>query len=419
MLNDFVSPEKHDFFKSYFSKCTSLQDIDIKQTFLNRKCFLKPNLFNPDTASGPSIIEQQLFGWLCAAQTIAPSSISELTKENFVIEYGPRGNLAYMQCFYNKGRSTDARKETRLLGINDIESNAMRLYIEEYGVSDKFLCPDIPRIVSYNFSSFGNILSRCLRLFQVPHIRKKIEQQYQKYDAEPIFLKIIETMSESIENSYPEWASQKKAQGLPNTYDKYLLSIKKFTPITLFGLSHVKTSAVHAQSDKYRSGDLLNYNSHTAETEKYSYLTDSNKDWVNQYGRITRMVMREVEKTHIELDFNEVINTARKKTVCKVVDADTNEPLDSSVSETLVVIDSTETVVMFLHYIDQAKKKFRELLNKNQEFVERVLLPNVEWMSYLLIQKLSPNKVIEGKREFKAIRPILPTLFDAQLDFTL
>ena len=425
-LADFVSERKHHQISRIFDSNTHFDEIssETKRDLFGRKCFLKPNLFSPYTAPGPSVIEQQLFAWLCAAQTVAPSSIPKLTKRNFSIEYGPRKNLAYIQCLYHKSRSTDELKKTKILGIDDIESAAISSYVEEYGKDDQLLCPDTLRIIAYNFDSFGNCLSRLVRIWKIPSIRRRILSSHKKYSVEPIFLEAIEGIAKKMGPSFTKWSHQQKVLGNDYSYESYIAATKLHTPISLFGLSHVKTTAVHAQSDRYRSGDLLNYNSHTAETEKHSYLTDSNKDWVNQYGRITRLVMREVEKTHTEIDFNAVITSARKKTVARVLpenasqsDLTTNNNLLEGNS--IVVIDSVETVVNFLHYIDQAKSNFRLLLRNNQEFVEKILLPNVEWMSYMLIQKLSPKIVSEGKKEFKNIKHILPNLFQAQLTFTL
>ena len=426
-LADFVSEQKHHQIRRLFDSNTHFDDINskTKRDLFNRNCFLKPNLFSPYTSPGPSIIEQQLFAWLCAAQTVAPSSVPKLTKRNFAIEYGPRGNLAYVQCSYHKGRSTDELKSTKILGIDDIETAAITNYIEEYGKGNNFLCPDTLRVIAYNFDSFGNFLSRLVRIWQIPSIRERILKEHKKRSIDPIFLDAIETIAKNMGASFPKWCHQQKTLGNDVSYKSYVKATKRYTQISLFGLSHIKTSAVHAQSDRYRSGDLLNYNSHTAETEKYSYLTDSNKDWVNQYGRITRLVMSEVERTHTKIDFNSVITSVRKKTVCKVL-AESSSSNNISPSEnysdqkySIVVIDSIETVINFLHYIDQAKSNFRDLLAKNQEFVEKVLLPNVEWMSYMLIQKLSPKVVAKGKNEFKEVRHILPNLFQSQLTFTL
>lgn len=425
-LADFVSNKKHKQIQQIFESRTLFDDInsETRNELFNRKCFLKPNLFSPYSNPGPSVIEQQLFAWLCAAQTVAPSSISQLTKSNFAIEYGPRGNLAYMQCSYNKSRSTDDFKKTKLLGVDDIESAAMCNYIASYGKNNDVLCPDILRIVAYNFDSFGNLLSRLLRIWQIPSIRQRIFKAHKKHSTEPIFLEVIEALSNNMGQSFPKWSHEQKVLGRQVSYNEYLKATQRFTPIALFGLSHIKTTAVHAQSDRYRSSDLLNYNSHNAETEKHSYLTDSNKDWVNQYGRISRIVMREVERTHTNIDFNAVINTARKKTTARVVEENSSESASrrvvaSTSDNTLIVIDSVETVINFLHYIDQAKSNFRQLLKRNKEFVENILLPNVEWMSYMLIQKLSPKLVRKGRQEFNEIKAKLPQLFRAQLVFTL
>lgn len=77
----------------------------------------------------------------------------------------------------------------------------------------------------------------------------------------------------------------------------------------------------------------------------------------------------------------------------------------------IVVLDTVETVVTMLHYINEAQTKKHVLINRALTFFEKTVLPNVEWMEYLLTSKLSPSTVKKGSVQFENLKSILPPLF--------
>lgn len=74
----------------------------------------------------------------------------------------------------------------------------------------------------------------------------------------------------------------------------YRSNSEKIVPLAFFTFTHIKNTAVHANTDRYRDSDLVNGNSHNSSTEKKCYLTDDNKDYVNRHGRLTRMILNDM-----------------------------------------------------------------------------------------------------------------------------
>ena len=426
MLSDFVRQPNNDEIEELFNSLICNESFNIRdEKALQLRCFNQPDLYLPIIESKrfkPSSMEKVLFSWLCAAQTVTASSVSKLTKNNFILQKSPNGRLEFIQCVYSKSRSSSTKKHTKLLTKGDNEFRAISAYLEAYGNGNNYLCERKKRAVSFSKDNFGNVLSRVMRLWQIPVLRKKIIKKHKATSSEPIFLKVMETIYKSSDISFVAWASPRRKKGLGEYYGEYVKETNKYLPQSIFRLSHIKTTAVHASSDKYRDGDLLNYNSHKSETEKTAYLTDDNKDWVNQHGRITRIVMNIVQETYSEIDFNNVITATRSKInnskVSKPKNQATTVVLLDELMNSVIVLDTPETVINLLHYIEQSKKNFKKLLEVNLEFVEKILLPNVEWMNFILQQKLSPSIVKKGKEDYQSIKLILPNLFDAQLNFT-
>jgi hypothetical protein len=82
----------------------------------------------------------------------------------------------------------------------------------------------------------------------------------------------------------------------------------------------------------------------------------------------------------------------------------------------ILVLDSIETVVTMLHYINEADRQCSQLINNAIDFFENTVLPNVEWMEHLLRNgKLSPQVVKDGKNEYEEIKEHLPKLFYNEL----
>ena len=83
-------------------------------------------------------------------------------------------------------------------------------------------------------------------------------------------------------------------------------------------------------------------------------------------------------------------------------------------ADSIIVLDTDETVINMLHYINEAERQKDTLIANNLPFFERTVLPNVEWM-HIVISKLSPASVKDGERSYNEIQTILPPLFSNEL----
>jgi len=87
----------------------------------------------------------------------------------------------------------------------------------------------------------------------------------------------------------------------------------------------------------------------------------------------------------------------------------------SFLPDAIVVIDSVVTVCLFNHYIAQAEEKYEQLLHVNIEFVEKTMLPTVEWMAELLATRFLKENVKKGGEDYENLKHNFPSLFDAQI----
>ena len=84
-------------------------------------------------------------------------------------------------------------------------------------------------------------------------------------------------------------------------------------------------------------------------------------------------------------------------------------------SNKYLVIQCEETVVEFLHYIEQATVNYKNLLLKAPTFFEFEVLPKVEWYTELLEERFDESIVKEGTEYYQKLKSILPDLFTSQL----
>jgi hypothetical protein len=213
---------------------------------------------------------------------------------------------------------------------------------------------------------------------------------------------------------------------------------------SFFGLSQIKTSAVYAQSDFYTPTTLNNYNSHTDETEKESYRTLHNPDWVNSCGRVTRAVMSDIEvnvmrtsqtdKRLFSSEFTLALESVKQRVddtllrmkiitqkdqgrVDELGFTDKNRFVEGDLPDTLYLEDSPETVMKLRHYLEEFEEKHKLLLSCAPEYLFNNALPTAEWIAMLLDDKTKFTKQNREKgfalhEEFKSI---LPPHFTAQM----
>lgn len=377
----------------------------------------------------PSTIEQLLFSWLCAVQMIQPGDIGKLKSNDFVIHRNQHSRPVAIQCTYYKGRS-GREYEPPVLETSSIEGRAILAYLDYAESSSSALSEAISSIPLSKCPT--SIPDRLIRLWSDKTLNSLILEKMVQRKCSPLFLYAYKSMLVASSESYATWCSQNTG-GM----EGYKQNVARPLPSELFGLAAIKTSAVHARSDKYREGDLINQNSHSNQTEDMHYLTDANKDWINQNGRITRAVLLDIERYVYRPNLNAAIQQAHEKMLLtrliSVLDAGVDngdevrinslgrtELGKSEINEavidadSIIVLDTPETVINMLHYINEAERQKDTLIANAMSFFERTILPTVEWM-HIVMGRMSPVVVQDGERLYKEIQTLLPPLFSNEL----
>ncbi|WP_217875496.1 hypothetical protein [Pseudoalteromonas shioyasakiensis] len=370
----------------------------------------------------PSIVEQTLCYWLLCGLAIQPTDAAKMKKKDLIFNKSNAGLTRFFQVKYFKGRAKIKYESPLLLGgdlvVQAIESyldllpdNQKRLFTDKVTAAFSFSNPYQKSRKSHPFS-VGYFL---IKLWNADWFKKEVAV---KNVGDSLFLDVLNTLIRSKGITFEEWKSKSKKN---TDYEQYLLNCSNTLPEKLFSGTHIKNTSVYSRSDRYREGDLVNDNSHTSLTEKLSYMTDQNKDWVNQVGRITRLVLDDIENHALspcrQFIDNEVYEKVLKTRVSQATSSqkarvnNLNMHVESTESsEDFVVIESTDNAVSMLHYIEQAELNYVRLSNNNPEFVENTLIINVEWMFHCLSQ-FSPKTLKSANKLFNEIKDVLPKLF--------
>jgi hypothetical protein len=366
--------------------------------------------------------EQLLFSWLMAYQTVQASDIPKLTLSDFRFVSRNNGRVTHIESDYFKGRA-DTYHQVKTLSMKEDVGKAVLQYIHD--ASGGFSIKDKPLTSAFRASSVGSlsITGRLVSLFHDTALNKKLAKNYQINTATSVFLDAMKAVvTHGIKRSECE------------------------TPVkrNFFGLSQIKTSAVYAQSDFYDPTTLINYNSHTDDTEKESYRTSHNPDWVNSCGRVTRAVMSDIEinvmrasqtdKRLFRSEFTLALESVKQRVddtllrmkiitqkdqgrVDELGFTGENRFVEGDLPDTLYLEDSPETVMKLHHYLGEFEKKHKLLLSCSPEYLFKTALPTAEWIAMLLDDKTKFTKQNREKgfamhEEFKSI---LPPHFTAQI----
>jgi len=375
--------------------------------------WLPPKLFSPAYAEAYSRIEERLCAWLIACLAVQPTDIQKLTPSNFASEFNKGGRLTLMQIKYFKGRAGN-EKETNLMLGSECWTQAIYKYLKRIAPSERLFKSEINKSFampicgqSVSTNSEINLLHR---IWTLPEVQKRLHLEFERSQTTPLFLNAMQALAQLDAKEH------ERDVKINRNVSKYL-----------FKLAHIKTTAVHAGSDKYRESDLINHHSHTSQTEKHSYLTDANKDWVNQCGRITRMVLHDLQnivyQPSIDLVRKSVLERLLKTRLLetpsvengniKSIESIAWRESDVSHDYDLIVNDSIDTAIYFFHYIKQAELAFEKLNRSRPDFVERTLLIQIEWMTQVLGQMKSAK---EAQSKYVQICKYLPPLFNHLVD---
>ena len=432
ILLDCVAAETRLLFlkRWYQKKGTKRAPLSIHADGKRYKVYKFPYIFEPKWISCPSPIEELLFAWLCAWQMIQPADVKKIKRKDFVLSTNHVGRAVSLQCQYYKGRS-GREMETPLIDANCVQGKAILAYLKLLPSTESrlFSSKFNPEVHS-TFTPHSPIAARLARLWKSEIICKRIAEQIKREQSNGLFIRVFNTMASCGGEGYDKWDKRGQDKKQNRSIAAYRRNVHNPLHTRLFSLMAIKTSAVHARTDKYRDNDLVNQNSHSVTTEKINYLTDDNKEWVNQNGRLTRLVLHDIERyvyrpnikaakqaTHDLRMRTRVVNDngfLKINSLGRVCNG--YEILANDIElDTILILDTPETVVYMQHYITEAERQYESLIEHALSFFELTVLPNVEWMHSVLQQQLSPKIVRQGLKDYQKIKAVLPSLFTSEL----
>lgn len=386
-----------------------------------------------------SYLEHILFQWIMASLRVQPSDVAKLTTSNFSLAKNKKREVKLIECNYFKGRAQGYYgTETIFINTNRGESilnfiNDRSAFLTNSGTTLTY------KIDQLYFSSVG-ITGLIFKALTSDVIIEPIEEEHAKQGVVELFLK---TMKVILSNSYSFDSYKKKHKILssPEARNDWLKT-SNYCRSKLFGLASVKNTAVHAKSDHYDPTKLLNFNSHTNQTERLSYLTTENIEWMNNAGRITRAVMQDIHNNLYQLSNEELnnfyseftkclelIDIKKEETLCRlktltgqrdgeVVDEvgikNVKEVMEGDLPDSIYLVDSPESVMKLKHYISESEKHHQRILKQNPEFLFNNLLPTLEWIEVVFDKGMfSTSSISKGEDMFNRFGHYLPPIFAA------
>ena len=370
--------------------------------------------------------ESLLFTWLMAYQTVQSSDIPKLTFADFRFSRHVNGKVTYIECEYFKGRANGLHRVKALSMKEDIGRAVLR-YIKDVSA---FSLKSRQLTKKFNSAQLGlqSPTGRLLRLLHESSLREKITKNLNSQGVTSVFLDASMALMEN--------GVFKRREFFDAQCDRTI--VEEF-----FGPSLIKTTAVYARSDNFDPTTLLNDRSHSDTTERMSYLTPHNLEWVNSCGRVTRTVMNDIainlfrpsesDKQIFNSEFTNAIDgiklrtedtLSRMKVITKKVNGHINEfgivktssRIEGDLPDSIYVEDSPHTIMKLLHFLKQLEEKHHLLRECSPEFLFFTALPTAEWIEVLFDdKKFSTASIKEGNSLYEKYRNDLPPHFTAQL----
>lgn len=368
-------------------------------------------------------IERVMFAWLMASLTVQPTDIPKLTHADFrLMKVGVR--VTNIECEYFKGRAK-VFHTTRSLSTRTPEGKALLKLLEHQDEALPFFTKKV-LVISNKINSLLGVFNA---LLQISDWSEKLEAAHKKQLLPNLMPRAIcalishGTHSENVIDNPRKITMEERRKLVAQSQSPCQKGI--------FGLQAIKNSAVHAFSDPYTLNYLMNRNSHSNQTEKVSYLTEENEEWMNSSGRITREVMLDLIHNVFNLNFKpenekqvagfnsefmEVIGliaykheemNARLRVVTGQEKGRVNEVgvmalSDKKENEALspiYVLDSPITVLKMHNYLHEFKKNYKTLLSHNPDHLFKTVIPTVEWLEDTL-PKMSKVSQRKGREQF-------------------
>jgi hypothetical protein len=375
-----------------------------------------------------SLAESLLFSYLMAYQTVQGSDIPKLALSDFRFVKRINGAITHIESDYFKGRAKNNVHQVETLKTkDDIGKAALRYIIDVTALTeqDKPLTP----VIKKDFCAPSNVTGLLLLGCTDTALWHVINEKHQNQRVAPVFPKAMHAM-------LCNGVSQKIVRRTKTPCEAAI-------PDDFFGFSHIKTSAVYASSDSFDPASLTNPRSHTSETEREHYLVEMNQEWLDNCGRVTRAVMRDLyvnvfmasesDKQLFESEFTKAAERIKTRaddvlTCLKIVTEQTSGRvdelglvsagalIDGDLPDTIYIQDSPETVLKLKHFLAQLQEKHALLRECAPEFLFFTALPTAEWIESLFDNKrFSKASLEKGQKMYDKYQSHLPPHFTAQL----
>lgn len=368
-------------------------------------------------------VEGLMFAWLMASLTVQPQDIPKLRHSDFrLMKVG--GRVTNIECEYFKGRAK-VFHTTRTLSTRTSEGKSLLKLLEQQDEGLPFFVHQV-LIIRNKINSLLGVFNA---LLQIGDLSSKLEVAHKKQQLPNLMPQAICALVSYGIHSENIIANPKKLT--IEERNKLVAQSQSTCQVGIFGLQAIKNSAVHAFSDPYTLNYLINRNSHSSQTEKVSYLTEENEEWMNSSGRITREVMLDLIQNVFNLNFKpenekqvaafnsefmEVTDliaykyeemNARLRVVTEQEKGRVNEVgvmalSDQTENEALLPIyvsDSPISVLKMHNYLHEFKKNYKKILSHNPDYLFKTVIPTVEWLEDTL-PKMSKASQRKGREQF-------------------
>ncbi|MGR5454097.1 hypothetical protein [Vibrio alfacsensis] len=423
---------QHDCDSLFLNKVRDKTKVNVEFTKYHCTSVLNGTLFSiewikgvlkGDSSKALTDVEGVMFAWLMASLTVQPNDIPKLRHSDFrLMKVG--GRVTNIECEYFKGRAK-VFHTTRSLSARTPEGKALLILLEQQDEGLPFFTNQGLRISNQLPSLLGTFNA----LLQMSDLSEKIKLAHEKQQLPNLMPQAICALI--CHGIHPENLVENPRKITIAERRKLVAQSQSTCQRTIFGLQAIKNSAVHAFSAPYTLNYLINRNSHSNQTEKVSYLTEENEEWMNSSGRITREVMLDLIQNVFNLNFDQdnekqvaafnsefmavtdsiadkheemnarlrVVTGQEKGRVNEVgVMALSNQKENEALSP-IYVSDSPITVLKMHNYLHEFKKNYKKLLSHNPEHLFITVIPTVEWLEDTL-PKLSKASQRKGREQF-------------------
>lgn len=381
--------------------------------------------------------EHFLFTSLMAYQTVAVTDIFRLKFSDFKLIKLQNNKITHIDSDYFKSRA-HAVHNTKMIDAKSHYGKAILAFLSDR--TAKFDIKNSPLVINEGISKLKTgSLSVAAVLFNFlaeSSLKKLIKNNLSTNESTSIF---VDGTNKILSKGVKKESFINRKIG---SAQEWLVCCETPCKSRLFGFESIKNTSIHSQSDTFDPTKLVNYRSHTTETERSDYLNEANETWKNNCGRITRSIMHDIEinlfrpsqseKATYYSDFIkavEFIEQRKRDTLARLkivtqresgrvneLGFDVNKKAEQGdLPDLMYLIESPETVMKFKHFLTELEYKHMRISQNTPDFLFYTALPTAEWIEEVFSQRLfSRDVVLKGEIMYKKFREHLPPLFVAQ-----